>query len=243
MRPSREHSTRNEQTYFVTSETWARRQIFRNDRWAKLFVNTLDSYREKVYLLHEFVVMPDHFHVIITPTTSLEKAVQFIKGGFSHRARVELESNMEIWQKGFSDHRIRNAGDYANHVQYIHANPMKAGLCTLASEYEYSSAHSGFELDPVPKRLKPLSGVAVVGAAEAAPFQNASKQAVAAAPEAALFQSGPQGLKPVSSAAGDGTFEAAPLQNSPQGLKPRSSVAAAGAPEGAPFQGKTKRHA
>src|SRR5689334_9887543 len=112
MRPSREHATRNEQTYFVTSDTWARRPLLGNERWAKLFVDTLCSYRGKAYLLHEFVVMPDHFHVIITPITSLEKAVQFIKGGFSHRAKVELRSNMEVWQKGFSDHRIRDAEDY-----------------------------------------------------------------------------------------------------------------------------------
>lgn len=36
------------------------------------------------YLLHEFVVMPDHFHLILTPTgITLERAMQCIKGGFS----------------------------------------------------------------------------------------------------------------------------------------------------------------
>jgi REP element-mobilizing transposase RayT len=45
--------------------------------------------------------MPDHIHGLITPTTNLEKAVQSIKGGFSHRAKRELGSSMEVWQKGF----------------------------------------------------------------------------------------------------------------------------------------------
>src|SRR5690242_2881362 len=157
MRPTREHATRNEQTYFVTSDTWARRPLFRNERWAKLFVDTLYSYRGTAYLLHEFVIMPDHFHVLITPTTSLEKAVQFIKGGFSHRAKMELESNMEVWQKGFSDHRIRDAEDYVNHVEYIHQNPVKKGLCAFATAYSFSSACSGFVLDSMPQRLKPVS--------------------------------------------------------------------------------------
>ena len=196
MRPTREHATRNEQTYFVTSDTWARRPLFRNQRWAKLFVDTLYCYRGKAYLLHEFVVMPDHFHVLITPTASLEKAVQFIKGGFSHRANLEFQSNLEIWQKGFSDHRIRDAQDYANHVEYVYQNPVRKGLCASAGEYPYSSACSGYELDAVPQRLKPFSSVALFGAGEAAPFQKS-----------------PQGLKPSSSVPEDGAPKGAPLQD------------------------------
>src|SRR6266566_7977562 len=34
--------------------------------------------------------MPDHFHVLITPTITLERALQLIKGGFSFRATKEL---------------------------------------------------------------------------------------------------------------------------------------------------------
>jgi len=90
----------------VTSSTWERRALFRNVQWAKLLIDTICHYRGIAYLLHEFVIMPDHFHVLITPLTSLEKAIQFIKGGFSFRAKKELGSNMEVWQKGFSDHRI-----------------------------------------------------------------------------------------------------------------------------------------
>jgi putative transposase len=82
----------------ITTETWLRRALFRNDTWARLLIDTLYHYRGSAYLLHEFVIMPDHIHVLITPTTSLEKSVQFIKGGFSYRAKRELGSNMEIWQ-------------------------------------------------------------------------------------------------------------------------------------------------
>jgi putative transposase len=44
----------------------------------------LDYQRQSRFLLHAFVIMPDHFHALITPApdVSLEKAVQFIKGGF-----------------------------------------------------------------------------------------------------------------------------------------------------------------
>src|SRR5215471_17460521 len=132
----------------ITSRTWGSRTLFSREVWAKLLIDTLYHYRGTAYLLHEFVVMPDHIHVLLTPKTSLEKAAQFIKGGFSYRAKKELGSNMEVWQKGFSDHRIRDAGDYAQHVSYVYENPVRKRLCERAEEFQYSSAHPGFELDP-----------------------------------------------------------------------------------------------
>ena len=78
MRPTREPATHNQQTCMVTTETWCRRDLFRNDRWARLLIDTLRHYRGTTYLLHEFVVMPDHLHILLTPLTSLEKAVHFI---------------------------------------------------------------------------------------------------------------------------------------------------------------------
>src|SRR6185312_14216277 len=113
MKPKREHATNNGQTYMVTTETWGRRSLFQAERWAKLLIDTLYHYRGQSYLLYEFVIMPDHVHVLITPQTSLKKAVQFIKGGFSYRAKKELGSPMEVWQTGFQAHRLRDANDYS----------------------------------------------------------------------------------------------------------------------------------
>ncbi len=171
MRPAREHATSNDQTYMITTSTRERRDLFRNERWAQLLMDTLNHYRGKAYLLHEFVIMPDHLHAIITPSTSLEKAVQFIKGGFSYRVKKELGSNMEVWQKGFSDHRIRDASDYRLHAVYVRQNPVRKHLCDAAEQYEYSSANGRFELEGVPQGLKPLEVGAAAGAAKAAPFQ------------------------------------------------------------------------
>ncbi len=133
-----------------------RRELFRNPRWAELFMRTLQAYRPEKFLLHEFVLMTDHFHLIITPQETLEKAVQFMKGGFSFRAKKELGASMEVWQRGFSDHRIGDAEDYQIHVAYIHGNPVKKNYCSRIEEYPYSSRASGVELDDVPQRLKPL---------------------------------------------------------------------------------------
>ena len=163
MKPEREHVTNNGQTYFVTASTWERRELFRNPQWAELFLNTLRSYRGRGYLLHDYVLMPDHFHALITPEETLERAVQFIKGGFSFRAKKELGSSMEIWQRGFSDHRIRDWEDFEIHVDYILRNPVGRKLVERAAEYPYCSAFPGSVKDEVPQ----LSGTA-----EAVPFQS-----------------------------------------------------------------------
>ena len=162
----------------VTFSTWARRSLFCNERWARLLISTLYHYRGSAYLLHEFVVMPDHVHVLLTPSSSLEKSVQFVKGGFSYRVKKELGSNMEVWQKGFSDHRIRDAEDYRLHLIYMRENPVKKHLCERPAEYPYCSSYAGFEQDEVPQGLKPIPVVTSIGAPEGAPFQSNNNQEV-----------------------------------------------------------------
>lgn len=141
-------------TFFVTSVANGRNPIFKKEEMARLFLDVLQGYRgQGRYLLHEFVVMPDHFHVIITPAADvpLEKAGQYIKGGFSFRAKKELAFRSLIWQdKGFTNHRIRDAEDYQKHREYIHQNPVKAGLAKTPSAYPYSSAFPEMEVDPAP---------------------------------------------------------------------------------------------
>jgi putative transposase len=168
---SKRQITRPDETYFVTSQTWQRRALFNKPAWAELFMQTLHSYRGRAYLLHEYVLMPEHFHILMTPSVTLERAVQFIKGGFSFRAKKELQSGLEIWQTGFSDHRIRDRADYRNHVGYIYRNPVGRKLVERAEQYRYGSAFPSSLKDEVPQWLKPLGSGQPNGAAEAAPLQ------------------------------------------------------------------------
>ncbi len=151
--------------FFVTSVTWGRRALFQSDQFARLFVDTLFHYRDQVcYQLHEFVLMPDHFHLILTPaqTLSLEQAVQRIKGGFSYRAKKELRFGGEIWERSFTNHGIRDWEDYEVHQQYTHMNPVRRRLCSVSREYLYSSANPALALDPLPQGLKPTSFLATM---------------------------------------------------------------------------------
>jgi putative transposase len=145
-------------TYFITASTWEKKSILQSDRVAKLLIEVFFHYQKQgKYSIHEFVVMPNHFHVLITPLSAvtLEKAVQFIKGGFSYRARKELGVAGEIWQTSFYDHRVRDADEYARFRHYIHMNPVRRGLVTSPEEFSYSSAT--LELDQVPQGLKPAA--------------------------------------------------------------------------------------
>jgi putative transposase len=148
--------------YFITASTFEKRNILQSDRMAGLFLGVLLQYRERgKYLLHEFAVMPDHFHVLITPRESLERAMQLIKGGFSFRAKRELGFVHEIWQPSFYDRRVRDAKEYFAFREYIRQNAVKRGLAVRAEDYLYSSAWPGLVLDEAPQRLKlrQLAGV------------------------------------------------------------------------------------
>jgi putative transposase len=148
-------------TYFITATTFQRMSTFQTTRMAELFVRVLLGYREQQkFLLHEFVLMPNHFHLLITPTLTLERALQLVKGDFSFRAKKELGFAGEIWEKSFHDRRVRDWEEYCAFRRYIHMNPVGKGLAAMASEYLYSSARPGLILDAVPQRLKPSSLIA-----------------------------------------------------------------------------------
>jgi REP-associated tyrosine transposase len=162
----------SDRTFFVTSSTCEKRALLQSARAASLFVDVLYHYRQQQkYLLHEFVIMPDHFHVLLTVGTEMtvEKAVQLIKGGFAFRAGRELGFRAPVWQKGFSEIRVNEQEVFLDIRRYIHANPVKRFLVTAEADYPYSSVHSGFELDPPPQRLKALPESAAFGIAKAMP--------------------------------------------------------------------------
>jgi putative transposase len=96
------------------------------------------------------VIMPNHFHLLLTPAAEipLEKALQFIKGGFSYRAKREIHFALEIWQASFVNHRIRDADDYKHHRTCIWQNPVRAGFSERPELYAWSSASLEMELDP-----------------------------------------------------------------------------------------------
>jgi REP-associated tyrosine transposase len=139
-------------TYFVTAVTANRRRLFQVEATAGLFLKTLADYRDQHhYHLHAFVVMPDHFHAILTPApeVSLEKTMQYIKGGFSFR----LKSKLDVWSRSFNESQILTSEMFQAFKNYIEHNPVRAGLATSPGAFVYASTHRADLTDPPPPHL------------------------------------------------------------------------------------------
>jgi putative transposase len=124
---------------------------------AEILVQRILACRDKgAYQLHEFVVMPNHFHLLLTPgeTTSLEKAVQLVKGGSSREIHKHSGNHMEIWQVGFHDWTIRDGEDYWRKVGYIQMNPVQTHLAERPEDWPFGSASGKFVMDPVSEKFK-----------------------------------------------------------------------------------------
>jgi len=117
--------------YFITAGTYNKANLLQSDRMAALFCRTLFRYREEGKLeLHAFVVMPNYIHLLITVPEglTLERTMQFIKGGFSFEAGKLFGVRSPIWQKSFVDRRVREVTEAERYRNYIHQNPARAGL-------------------------------------------------------------------------------------------------------------------
>jgi len=152
------HRTSLGATYFVTTKASQGISIFQVTEVAEVLLRKLLEYQSKTnYLLHEFVLMPDHLHLLLTPaeSTTLEKAMQFIKGGSSHEIHKVRGNNAQVWQSGFHESRVRDWNDYKNKLDYIYFNPVVAKLADRSQDWPYSSASGQYQLDPIPQGLKP----------------------------------------------------------------------------------------
>ena len=147
-RPARNASPENilssARTFFETTRTSQGRSLLQSERNATLMIDVLRSYvAAGKFRLHDFVVMPDHAHVLLTvgADMTIEKAMQFIKGGLSYRLKKECGYLGEVWQRGFSEVRVENRLSFLKHREYIAANPVRAGLVASPEKYPYCFAY------------------------------------------------------------------------------------------------------
>jgi REP-associated tyrosine transposase len=141
----------NPETFAITVVTHQRRRIFQRTTTAKLMIDTLFRYSDQSrFALHGFVVMPDHLHALLTPSSdqTIERYVQLIKGGFSFAIRNDFKG--DLWQDGYHAHRLTDSSDYQNQLQYIANNPKRKNYP------DYPHVHTTYEnrLDAIPKHLK-----------------------------------------------------------------------------------------
>jgi REP element-mobilizing transposase RayT len=114
------------------------------------------------YLLHAFVVMPNHVHLLATPVAALPKLTRSLKGITAKRANAILKLlGQPFWQEESYDHLVRHEREYEKIVKYIEENPVRAALVMEASDYRWSSAGWATGGSPADQGVRPTLGSCV----------------------------------------------------------------------------------
>jgi putative DNA methylase len=120
------------------------RCYLKDDRIAEIIQNALLHFDIERYLLHAWVVMHNHVHVLYTPQSGweLSQIAHSWKSYTANACNKMLGRKGEFWQPESFDRYIRNEKHFANAVFYIENNPVKAGLCCKPEDWRWSSAYS-----------------------------------------------------------------------------------------------------
>ena len=130
------------QCYHVVSTTKGRVPVFLDPNCASVVVEAVQFVRrERAYVL-AYVVMPEHLHTLLVPRdgTSISQVMQSIKGYTARLVNKIMDRRGPLWQRSFYDRMIRDERQLLEAVNYVHANPVVAGLVENPEAYLYSSA-------------------------------------------------------------------------------------------------------
>lgn len=96
----------------------------------------------KRYRLLAWVVMPNHIHVMLEAFDSYPVAsiVKSWKGFTAREVNKLLGRAGQFWSRDYFDRYVRNFDHYNNALNYIHMNPVKAGLVDRPEDWLFSSA-------------------------------------------------------------------------------------------------------
>jgi putative transposase len=124
-------------TYYITFVSQHREELPESARTVVL--QTITRRHRRDYFLHGTVVMPDHVHMVSTPfeRTRLTAMMQQIKSVSSHDIRLVFGGSGPIWQREYFDRILRSDEDIRKKVEYIVANPVRAGLVVRPDDYPW----------------------------------------------------------------------------------------------------------
>jgi putative DNA methylase len=109
---------------------------------ASMVVQCLNDGESKFqrYQLHSFVVMPNHVHILVTPTVTAERWLGPLKGFTAHQANRVIGRRDSFWQGESFDQLVRSPQEFDRIKRYIENNPVKAGLASEPQQFRWSSA-------------------------------------------------------------------------------------------------------
>ena len=138
------------------------------ERERDIVLMALTAAREKhPFDLAGYVVMPDHVHLIVVPgPDGLGNLMHAFKRSAHYKIALEKTRSGELWQPRFFDNIIRRVRDFWEKLEYIHNNPVAAGLATAPNNWRWTSygAYWGgaTPIVPVNKLNLPTDGAAVI---------------------------------------------------------------------------------
>jgi putative transposase len=108
----------------------------------ELLARVIRQRRQKYhFLLTAWVLLPDHWHAIFFPPfpLTISTVMEAIKVGSTHRLNAGRGESGLRWQPRFFDRAVRTVKEYYEKVEYIHLNPVRAGLVERAEDWPWSS--------------------------------------------------------------------------------------------------------
>ena len=139
MKPARVH---NFGTYFVTTQCWQRRTLFQTTELANLLLDTLQQYRsEGRYDLHEFVIMPNHVHLVLDIRLApLSQILKQAKGRTAKIANGLLDRTGAFWGPDYFDSLVLGGDHLQRIIRYVENNPVEAHFVGEPRDWLWSSA-------------------------------------------------------------------------------------------------------
>ena len=147
--------------YFFTLTLADRSQSFLTDHIVSLRCAFRKVQGERPFKIDAIVIMPDHLHAVISlPPEDADFSTRWmlIKSYFSKTIpKTEfisdsrlLKGERGIWQRRFWEHSIYTDMDLANHINYIHFNPVKHGYVDKPAKWPFSSIHKYIREGKIP---------------------------------------------------------------------------------------------
>lgn len=125
--------------YLVTSVTAGRKEVFRDFWNARLLVQALRQTEEEGQgRWLAWVIMPDHFHALLSlEDANLGRVMNVAKGRAARWINQRTGSVAPLWQPAFHDHALRREEDRREVARYIAANPLRRGLVQRLGDYPH----------------------------------------------------------------------------------------------------------
>lgn len=111
---------------------------------AQVLRELLLSFRDELYYLYAFTIMPNHVHILLKPniinggSVPVANIIRRIKGASARKINLILRREGTLWFREYYDRCARNQQELINIVEYIRQNPVKAKLVNTPELWEWT---------------------------------------------------------------------------------------------------------